>query len=71
MDMSNLTLITMAWELHQEGIATSRIAARLGKQRETIHLWLRAIGAEGLLPFLERYRNAKKGLALNARSTPS
>ncbi len=61
MDMSNLTLITLAWELHQQGVPKSRIAAQLGRQRETIHLWLKGIAAEGLLPFLERYRNAKKG----------
>ncbi|MEK7777041.1 MAG: hypothetical protein AAB303_00240 [Chloroflexota bacterium] len=34
----------------------SRIAKRLGKNRETIHLWLKGIEAEGLLPFLERER---------------
>src|SRR3989304_4826010 len=61
MDMSNLTLITLAWELHQQGVPKSRIAKRLGKNRETIHLWLKGIEEEGLLPFLERYQQAKKG----------
>lgn len=61
MDMSNLTLITLAWELYQQGVPKSRIAKRLGKNRETIHLWLKGIEAEGLLPFLERYQQAKKG----------
>lgn len=61
MDMSNLTLITLAWELHQQGVAKGRIAERLGKHRETIHLWLQGIQKQGLLPFLERYRQAKKG----------
>lgn len=61
MDMSNLTLITLAWELHQQGVPKSRIAARLKKNRETVHLWLKGIEAQGLLPFLERYQRAKKG----------
>lgn len=61
MDMSNLTLITLAWELYQQGVPKSRIAKRLGKNRERIHLWLKGIEAEGVLPFLERYQQAKKG----------
>ena len=61
MDMSNLTLITLAWELYQQGVPKSRIAKRLGKNRETVHLWLKGIEAEGLLSFLERYIQAKKG----------
>ncbi|MCI0656510.1 MAG: integrase core domain-containing protein [Acidobacteria bacterium] len=61
MDMSNLTLITLAWELHQQGVAKGRIAERLGKHRETIHLWLQGIQKQGLLLFLERYGQAKKG----------
>jgi len=61
MDMSNLTLIILAWELHQQGVPKSRIAERLGKNRETIHLWVKGIKVEGLLPFLERYQQAKRG----------
>ena len=60
MDMSNLTLITLAWELYQQGMPKSHIAQRLGKHRETIHLWLKGIAEQGLLPFLERYQQAKK-----------
>jgi len=61
MDMSNLTLVTLAWELYQQGMSKSRIARQLGKNRETIHLWISRIEAEGLLPFLESYQQAKKG----------
>jgi transposase len=61
MDMSTLTLITLAWELYQQGISKVRIAQRLGKHRETIHLWIKGIEQYGLLPFLERYQQAKKG----------
>ena len=60
MDMSNLTLITLAWELYQQGMPKSRIAQRLGKHRETVHLWLKGIEDRGLLPFLELYQQAKK-----------
>jgi len=31
MDMSNLTLITLAWELYQQGVPKSRIAKRLAR----------------------------------------
>ena len=70
MDMSNLTFITLAWELYQQGVPKSHIAQRLGKQRETIHLWLKGIQQYGLLPFLERYRQARRDPVPNARSTP-
>ena len=61
MDMSNLTLKTLAWELYEQGVAKAQIARQLGKHRETIHLWVRGIQEQGLLPFLERYEQAKKG----------
>ena len=61
MDMSTLTLITLAWELYQQGLPKVRVAAQLGKHRETVHLWIRGIQRYGLLPFLERYQQAKKG----------
>lgn len=61
MDMSNLTLITLAWELYQQGLPKVRIAQRLGKHRETVHLWIKGIQAYGLLAFLEHYQQAKKG----------
>ena len=61
MDMLNVTMITMVWELYQEGVPKTHIAQRLGKHRETIHLWIGGIEREGLLPFLDRYQQAKKG----------
>jgi len=70
MDMSNLTLITLAWELYQQGVAKSHIAQRLGKQRETIHLWLKGVERHGLLGFLERYQQAKKGPRPKRRVDP-
>jgi len=50
MDMLNLTLITLAWELYQQGVPKSHIAKGLGKNRETVHLWLKGIEAEGPRP---------------------
>lgn len=70
MDMSNLTLITLAWELYQQGIPKSHIATQLKKNRETIHLWLSGIEKRGLLPFLERYQQAKKGPRAARRVDP-
>ena len=61
MDMQNTTLITLCWELYQQGIPKSRIALRLGKHRETIHLWLKAVEQFGLMGFLDSYEQAKKG----------
>ena len=61
MDMTNEILIVMCWELYEEGVSKSRIAQRLGKHRETIHLWIKGIKGSGLLGFLNKYRQAKKG----------
>ncbi len=38
-----------------------RIARRLGKHRETINLWIKSINRVGLLGFLDKYKQAKKG----------
>jgi IS30 family transposase len=59
--VNNLTRITLAWELHEEGVNNSKIAQRLGKHRETIGLWIKGIEAQGLPEFLESYEQAKKG----------
>ncbi len=61
MDMQNTTLITLCWELYELGMPKVRIAARLGKHRETVHLWVKGIKKYGLIPFLDRYEQAKKG----------
>jgi len=61
MDMTNETLITLCWELYEQRMPKLRIAARLGKHRETIHRWVKGIKQYGLLPFLDRYEQAKKG----------
>jgi len=60
MDMTNFTLITLAWELHEQGVPKIHIAQKLGKHRETIILWTQGIETYGLLGFLDRYEHAKK-----------
>lgn len=59
--MQNTTFITLAWELFESGVPKSHIAQKLGKNRETITLWIKGIEKYGLLEFLERYSQAKKG----------
>lgn len=61
MDMQKATLITLCWELYEQGVPKVRIAARLGKHQETVHLWIKGIQKYGLLSFLDRYEQAKKG----------
>jgi len=68
--MTNYTLITLAWELHEQGIPKTHIAEKLGKDRETIILWIQGIQTYGLLGFLERYENAKKGQRIRRQVDP-
>ena len=70
MDMQNNTLITLAWELYDKEMPKARIADRLGKHRETIHLWIKGIEQYGLLGFLDRYEQAKKGERQSRRVDP-
>jgi transposase len=70
MDMQNSTLITMAWELYGQGMPKARIAAQLGRHRETVHLWIKGVEQYGLLPFLDRYEQAKKGERQSRRVDP-
>lgn len=59
--MTNETLVVLCWELYEQGMPKIQIAKRLGRHRETIHLWIRSISTEGLLGFLDKYKQAKKG----------
>lgn len=61
MDMINQTIITIAWELHEQGVPKLHIAQKLNKNRETIRLWIQGIQKFGLLEFLQQYESAKKG----------
>ena len=59
--MTNETPITLCCELYEQGIPKSHIAQRLGKHREAVGIWIRAIKRYGLLGFLDKYEQAKKG----------
>lgn len=59
--MQNTSLITLAWELFESGVPKSHIAEKLDRNRETIILWIQGIQKHGLLEFLERYEQSKKG----------
>lgn len=70
MDMQNITKITLAWELHQTGVIQKDIAAQLELNRDTLRLWFTGIKTYGLLPFLDRYQNAKKGPRVGRQIDP-
>lgn len=70
MDMQTLTQITLACELAAQGLSHIKIAAHLGRHRETIGLWLKGIEADGLSGFLARYTQAKQG-PRQARQVPA
>ncbi len=70
MDMNTFTLITLAWELHQQGIPKQHIANQLGKHRETIILWIQGVEQYGLLGFLDHYQKAKKGPRIHRQVDP-
>lgn len=70
MDMQTLTHMTLAYELAEQGLSHTKIAAHLGRHRETIGLWLKGIAIYGLSGFLERHTQAKKG-PRRARQVPA
>lgn len=70
MDMTNQTLITLAWELHEQGVPKIHIAQKLRKHRETIILWIQGIETYGLFGFLDRYEQAKKGTRIGRQVDP-
>lgn len=67
----NETFITLCWELYLGGMPKSRIAQRLGKHRETIHIWIKGILESNLLTFLESYHQAKKGERKKRQVSPA
>jgi transposase len=45
MDLHTLTQLTLGFELSEQGLSHKKIAAHLGRHRETIGLWLKGIAA--------------------------
>lgn len=70
MDMHTLTQLTLAFELSEQGLSHTKIAAHLGRHRETIGLWLKGMATYGLAGYLERYTQAKTG-PRRARQVPA
>ena len=68
--MTNETLIVLCWELYEQRMPKTRLARRLGKHRETIHLWIKGIKGAGLIGFLDKYQQAKKGEREKRRVDP-
>ena|SRR3989344_1366670 len=61
MDMLNVSLITMAWELYCHEVPQVRIASDIGRNRDTVRLWISGIKEHGLMKFLDLYEGAKRG----------
>lgn len=60
MRMEKATEMTLAWELHEQGLSKSAIARRLGRNRETIITWIAGIERHGFKPFLDTSAQACK-----------
>src|SRR3989344_2993024 len=72
MDVNQLTKISLAWEMYEQDVPKSHIAAKLGLQRETVHIWIARIttNPNGLLGFLDEYSRAKRGPRLKRQIDP-
>ena len=70
MDMQNISLITLAWELYCNDIPQLQIARDLGRNRDTIRLWIGGIKQHGLMEFLDLYEMAKKGRRTPRKADP-
>jgi transposase len=69
--MDTGTKITLAWQLHEQGTSNSQIAQHLQVHRETVGLWLKGVREQGLLLFLDAYRQANKQPRPNRQVPPS
>ncbi len=62
MDVNQITKITLALELEEQGMCRSHIAQRVGIGRATLYRWLDGIKEAGDLElFVDKYLSAKKG----------
>jgi len=69
-EVNQLTKITIAWELFEQEVPKSHIAKQLKVNRETVSLWIKGIQEYGLLEFLDKYFNAKKGVRVKRQIDP-
>jgi len=68
--MQNITKITLAWELHEQGVIQKDITSKLELNRDTLRVWFNTIGNQGLLQFLDQYQKAKKGQRIKRQIDP-
>ncbi len=68
--MNQQTKIALAWELHKSGINNCKISTNLGIHRETIGIWINGIQEIGLIEFIDKYLQAKKGPRIKRQIDP-
>jgi len=56
--MKKSTEIVLAWELWEQGLSKSTIARQLGRDRETIRIWIAGVEQSGLKGFVCKSRTA-------------
>jgi len=61
MNVQQITKITLAWELFNQGVPQTHIAERLSVNRDTVRLWIKGIKELTLFGFIDKYVVAKKG----------
>ena len=68
MDVSNITRITLCWELFEQGVPRAHIAKQLGVDSVTVYRWLTGIKNIGELElFLDQYLTSKRGPRLKRK----
>ncbi|SRR5258706_2140004 len=70
MDVQQITKITLAWELFEQGVPQTHIAKQIQVNRDTVRLWLNGIKEYGLQVYLDKYINAKKGKRVKRQVDP-
>lgn len=68
--MVTVSLVELAFDLHQVGVSPDEIAEKVGKHRATVYRWLAGIRLYGIRRYLERYRTAKKGRRQRRKTDP-
>jgi len=59
-DVQKQTEVVLAWELYEQGLSKSAIARCLGRNRETIIVWIKGIEKMGLKAFVSSSHSACK-----------
>ena len=58
MEMTKTTEIVLAWELYEQGLSKSATARQLGRDRETVRIWIAGVERYGLKSFVDKSTNA-------------